>query len=88
MVMMTMMVMTTMTTMMTLSGRILYGGSVTAANCRELAACPDIDGKPSSSSSSYHGMMINMNIEYEKMMMIRIAMTICFTQGVWLVEQV
>merc|ERR1739846_204928 len=24
--------------------RILYGGSVTAANCRELAACPDIDG--------------------------------------------
>ena len=26
------------------SGRILYGGSVTAANCRELAACPDIDG--------------------------------------------
>ena len=25
-------------------GRILYGGSVTAANCRELAACPDIDG--------------------------------------------
>merc|ERR1712080_233183 len=26
------------------STRILYGGSVTAANCRELAACPDIDG--------------------------------------------
>lgn len=24
--------------------RILYGGSVTAGNCRELAACPDIDG--------------------------------------------
>lgn len=24
--------------------RILYGGSVTASNCRELAACPDIDG--------------------------------------------
>ena len=24
--------------------RILYGGSVTAANCRQLAACPDIDG--------------------------------------------
>jgi len=24
--------------------RILYGGSVSAANCRELAACPDIDG--------------------------------------------
>jgi len=24
--------------------RILYGGSVTAANCKELAACPDIDG--------------------------------------------
>merc|ERR1712222_297348 len=24
--------------------RTLYGGSVTAANCRELAACPDIDG--------------------------------------------
>jgi len=24
--------------------RILYGGSVTAANCRELAKCPDIDG--------------------------------------------
>jgi len=24
--------------------RILYGGSVTAANCRELAACKDIDG--------------------------------------------
>ena len=23
--------------------RILYGGSVTAANCRELAKCPDID---------------------------------------------
>merc|ERR1712000_783341 len=26
------------------STRILYGGSVTAVNCRELAACPDIDG--------------------------------------------
>jgi len=26
------------------STRILYGGSVTAANCRQLAACPDIDG--------------------------------------------
>jgi triosephosphate isomerase len=26
------------------STRILYGGSVTAANCRELANCPDIDG--------------------------------------------
>jgi len=26
------------------STRILYGGSVTGANCRELAACPDIDG--------------------------------------------
>jgi len=26
------------------STRILYGGSVTADNCRELAACPDIDG--------------------------------------------
>jgi triosephosphate isomerase len=26
------------------STRILYGGSVTAENCRELAACPDIDG--------------------------------------------
>ena len=24
--------------------RILYGGSVTADNCRNLAACPDIDG--------------------------------------------
>ena len=24
--------------------RILYGGSVSAGNCRELAACPDIDG--------------------------------------------
>ena len=24
--------------------RILYGGSVTATNCRELAACKDIDG--------------------------------------------
>ena len=24
--------------------RILYGGSVTADNCRELAKCPDIDG--------------------------------------------
>jgi len=24
--------------------RILYGGSVSASNCRELAACPDIDG--------------------------------------------
>ena len=24
--------------------RILYGGSVGAANCRDLAACPDIDG--------------------------------------------
>jgi triosephosphate isomerase len=24
--------------------RILYGGSVTASNCRELGACPDIDG--------------------------------------------
>ncbi len=24
--------------------RILYGGSVTADNCRALAACPDIDG--------------------------------------------
>eukprot|EP00092_Neocalanus_flemingeri_P005811 GFUD01006254.1.p1 GENE.GFUD01006254.1~~GFUD01006254.1.p1 ORF type:complete len:249 (+),score=51.62 GFUD01006254.1:70-816(+) len=26
------------------STRILYGGSVTAANCKELAQCPDIDG--------------------------------------------
>jgi len=26
------------------STRILYGGSVTAANCKDLAACPDIDG--------------------------------------------
>ena len=26
------------------STRILYGGSVSASNCRELAACPDIDG--------------------------------------------
>jgi len=26
------------------STRILYGGSVTAANCRDLAACKDIDG--------------------------------------------
>jgi len=26
------------------STRILYGGSVSATNCRELAACPDIDG--------------------------------------------
>jgi len=26
------------------STRILYGGSVTAANCKALAACPDIDG--------------------------------------------
>jgi len=26
------------------SVRILYGGSVTAANCKELAQCPDIDG--------------------------------------------
>ena len=26
------------------SVRILYGGSVTASNCRELAKCPDIDG--------------------------------------------
>lgn len=24
--------------------RIIYGGSVTAANCKELATCPDIDG--------------------------------------------
>ena len=24
--------------------RIVYGGSVTAANCRDLAACPDVDG--------------------------------------------
>ncbi len=24
--------------------RIIYGGSVTAANCDELAGCPDIDG--------------------------------------------
>ena len=24
--------------------RILYGGSVTASNCRDLAACKDIDG--------------------------------------------
>ena len=24
--------------------RILYGGSVSAANCKELAACPDVDG--------------------------------------------
>ena len=24
--------------------RILYGGSVSAANCKELGACPDIDG--------------------------------------------
>jgi len=24
--------------------RILYGGSVTADNCRDLAKCPDIDG--------------------------------------------
>jgi triosephosphate isomerase len=24
--------------------RIQYGGSVTAANCKELAKCPDIDG--------------------------------------------
>jgi len=24
--------------------RILYGGSVSAANCKELATCPDIDG--------------------------------------------
>ena len=24
--------------------RILYGGSVTADNCRNLASCPDIDG--------------------------------------------
>lgn len=26
------------------STRILYGGSVTAANCKELGSCPDIDG--------------------------------------------
>merc|ERR1712192_168113 len=26
------------------STRILYGGSVSASNCRTLAACPDIDG--------------------------------------------
>merc|ERR1712192_10403 len=26
------------------STRILYGGSVSASNCRQLAACPDIDG--------------------------------------------
>ena len=26
------------------STRILYGGSVTPANCRDLAKCPDIDG--------------------------------------------
>ena len=26
------------------STRILYGGSVTADNCKALAACPDIDG--------------------------------------------
>lgn len=26
------------------STRILYGGSVTAANCKELGACTDIDG--------------------------------------------
>jgi len=24
--------------------RIVYGGSVTAANCKELGKCPDIDG--------------------------------------------
>ena len=24
--------------------RILYGGSVSASNCKELATCPDIDG--------------------------------------------
>ena len=24
--------------------RIQYGGSVNAKNCKELAACPDIDG--------------------------------------------
>jgi triosephosphate isomerase len=24
--------------------RILYGGSVSASNCKELGACPDIDG--------------------------------------------
>ena len=24
--------------------RIVYGGSVTAANCRDLATCPDVDG--------------------------------------------
>ena len=24
--------------------RILYGGSMSAANCKELAACPDVDG--------------------------------------------
>ena len=34
-----------MISMMTLCCRILYGGSVSAANCRELAACSDIDGK-------------------------------------------
>ena len=26
------------------STRILYGGSVSASNCRELAKCPEIDG--------------------------------------------
>jgi triosephosphate isomerase len=26
------------------STRILYGGSVSPANCAELAKCPDIDG--------------------------------------------
>ena len=40
--MMAMMVMTLMMPMFPC--RILYGGSVTAANCRELAACKDIDG--------------------------------------------
>ena len=45
--MMMMIIMMMLMTMMTIfCARILYGGSVTAANCRELAACPDIDGNP------------------------------------------
>ena len=46
MMMMIMMMMLMMSMMTMFCARILYGGSVTAANCRELAACPDIDGNP------------------------------------------
>ena len=45
MMLMMLIMMMMMISMITLCCRILYGGSVSAANCRELAACPDIDGK-------------------------------------------